>query len=462
MLRLFRVFIPASVLALLISEIALGITCFVLAAFAVLPSAPEIYLISDGGLLNVAFVVGALILGLYYQDMYGSFRIRSRMLLIQQFMLAIGIAFLVQTVQNYVLPTSLLPRQIMLLGSMLFLVSGCLFRLVYSNYIVNALETQGILFLGMSPIARELVHRFADRPELGYRSLGALTSAADDPNDCPTKHLGEVSNLRAVVSAERPDRIVVGMAERRRQLPVYDLLDLRFEGIPIEEASSMYEAAFGRISIEELHPSQLIFSAEMGPDRTQVSLQNIYSWGLALVGAILTLPLMLLVAIAVRLTSKGPAVYSQTRVGLAGKTFKLYKFRSMRVDAEVGTGAVWATKDDPRITPLGRWLRKLRLDELPQFFNVLKGEMSIVGPRPERPEFVRTLSEKIPFYKQRHCVKPGLTGWAQINYKYGDTIEDVRAKLEYDLYYIKHLNVSLDFYIMFQTVKVMLLSRGSQ
>jgi lipopolysaccharide/colanic/teichoic acid biosynthesis glycosyltransferase len=164
----------------------------------------------------------------------------------------------------------------------------------------------------------------------------------------------------------------------------------------------------------------------------------------------------------VKATSKGPALYRQKRVGLGGAPFVLYKFRSMRLDAEAGTGAVWAVKNDPRVTPLGRWLRRLRIDELPQLFNVIRGEMVIVGPRPERPEFVKTLGEKIPFYPQRHCVKPGITGWAQISHKYGDNLEDTLTKLEYDLYYIKHMSLSLDGYIIFHTLKVMLLSRGAQ
>ena len=460
MFRLFRVFIPASVLALLTSEIILCATCYVLAIYMVMPVAPEVYLFQDRGLSSLVVVVAAIVLALYYQDLYDSFRVRSRVLLVQQFSLAVGIAFLAQTIQNYVLPNTLLPRQVMLNGSLLFLLSGTVFRYFYTTYIIQALGTQSLVFLGESLMVRDLARHFRNRPELGFRVAGYLTD--DEVPEIPAPFLGKISELRAIASQVQPDRIVVGMSERRQKLPVYELLDLRFQGIPIEEASTVYESVFGRISLKELRPSQLVFSAEMGPDHTQVAIQNAYSWGLALVGLLLTFPLMILVAIAVRLTSKGPALYSQTRTGLGGKPFKLYKFRSMRVDAEVGTGAVWATKDDPRITPIGKWLRKLRFDELPQFFNILKGEMAIVGPRPERPEFVRTLSEQIPFYQQRHCVKPGLTGWAQINYKYGDTIEDVKAKLEYDLYYIKHLNVSLDFYIMFQTVKVMLLSRGAQ
>jgi lipopolysaccharide/colanic/teichoic acid biosynthesis glycosyltransferase len=171
---------------------------------------------------------------------------------------------------------------------------------------------------------------------------------------------------------------------------------------------------------------------------------------------------MLATALAVRLSSSGPILYRQVRVGLDNVPFTVYKFRSMRADAEAGTGAVWARKNDPRVTPVGRVIRKIRFDELPQLFNVLKGEMSIVGPRPERPEFVRTLSEQIPYYRQRHAVRPGITGWAQINYKYGDTLEDTIAKLEYDLYYIKNMSWSLDTFIMFHTAKAMLLSRGAQ
>ena len=179
-------------------------------------------------------------------------------------------------------------------------------------------------------------------------------------------------------------------------------------------------------------------------------------------GVVVSLPLLILVGVLVKVSSKGPVLYRQTRVGMNGAPFALYKFRSMRQDAEAGTGAVWAIRDDPRVTVLGKWLRKLRLDELPQLFNVLRGEMAVVGPRPERPEFVKTLTEQIPFYQQRHCVKPGITGWAQISHKYGDTLEDTVTKLEYDLYYIKNISPSLDGYIIFHTLKVMLLSRGAQ
>ena len=243
---------------------------------------------------------------------------------------------------------------------------------------------------------------------------------------------------------------------------MYELLDLRFGGLYIEEAARTYEAAFGRVTTKALRPSYLIFSSDLGPRPRSLQLQSMYSFVIAAIGLVIAAPIMLLVALAVRITSKGPILFRQTRVGLNGKPFTIYKFRSMRVDAEAKTGAVWAVKNDPRVTPIGKYLRILRLDELPQILNVLRGEMSIVGPRPERPEFVQTLSEIIPFYRQRHSVKPGITGWAQINYKYGETIDDAIVKLEYDLYYIKNLTSSLDMYIIFHTLKAMLVEQSGQ
>lgn len=296
---------------------------------------------------------------------------------------------------------------------------------------------------------------------MGLRIVGYLDD--DDSADNPItglKRLGTISDLGSL--DPRPRRIVVGLTERRNRLPVQKLLELRFSGIRIEEATQLYEAVFGRVCTREFRPSQLVFSQELGPRPGSQTVQDVYCFVVAVILIILTSPLMAIVALAVRLTSPGPILLHQKRVGRGEKVFTVYKFRSMYANAEARTGAVWATRNDPRITPVGRVIRRLRLDELPQLFNVLKGEMAIAGPRPERPEFVNTLSEKIPYYRQRHCVKPGITGWAQINYKYGDTIEDTIAKLEYDLYYIKNMSASLDAYIFFHTIKTMLLSRGAQ
>jgi exopolysaccharide biosynthesis polyprenyl glycosylphosphotransferase len=268
--------------------------------------------------------------------------------------------------------------------------------------------------------------------------------------------------LCQVAETVKPDRIIVALSERRCRTPLEDLLELRYRGYLVEEVSTTYEAVCGRVCTKELYPSQFIFCAQLGPRSSNLLLQTLFNLSVAVVGILVTWPLMLLSAIAVRLSSPGPILYRQVRVGLEGVPFTLYKFRSMYADAEARTGAVWATKNDPRVTPVGRFLRKHRLDELPQLFNVLRGHMSIVGPRPERPEFVQELCEQIPYYPQRHSVRPGITGWAQINYKYAETFEATVAKLEYDLFYIKNMSLSLDLYIIFQTLKAMLLTRGAQ
>ena len=274
--------------------------------------------------------------------------------------------------------------------------------------------------------------------------------------------LGPLSRLREIIAAVKPDRLVVGLSERRQTPPIYELLDLRFSGVWVEEVASLYETVFHRVCVNELRPAQLIFSSSLGPQHHNLQLQNLYSTLIALVGILLTWPFMILAAATVKLSSPGPILFGQTRVGWRDKPFTVYKFRSMRTDAEAATGAMWAQENDPRVTHLGRWLRLLRLDELPQLFNVLKGDMVIVGPRPERPEFVTALKEQIPFYSQRHSVKPGITGWAQINYKHGNTFEDAVRELEYDLYCIKNVSPWLDFYIMLRTARAMPAGQGAQ
>jgi sugar transferase (PEP-CTERM system associated) len=462
MIRLFQVFFPTGVIALLVSEIVLCTACYVLATYIVYPQFWDIYLQEEGGAWTLIPVVATIILTFYYQDMYLNLRIRSRTLLLQQLSLAIGGALLLQSLLNYARTDLLMHRQIMLVGSLLsVVVLGC-YRLIYASHVVVMLGRQRLLLVGRSELLAELARRVGrDEVELGHHIVGFVND--DEVRSLEgVRWLGSMKDLRQVVAETKPDRIVVGALDPRVQLPMMDLLDLRFKGMSIETAATFHEAIFGRLSVKELQPAELVFSQDLRPNPAVMSIQQTYSWLLALMVMVLAAPLMVIVAIAVRASSAGPVFYRQTRVGLNDRPFVLYKFRSMAANAEAGTGPVWASKNDPRVTPLGKWLRRLRLDELPQLFNVLKLEMTMVGPRPERPEFVSQLSEQIPYYRQRHSVKPGITGWAQINHKYGDTIEDTVTKLEYDLYYIKRQSVVFDFYIMFQTVKVMLLSRGAQ
>ena len=252
------------------------------------------------------------------------------------------------------------------------------------------------------------------------------------------------------------------MADRRGTLPVMEILQLRLAGVKIEEATSWLEKISGRIEVDSLYPSWLIFADGFRFSPSFVLLRRMLAIFAAIVLLLIVMPIIPLVILAIKLDSRGPVLYRQKRVGLGGKIFHCYKFRTMRQDAEADTGATWALDDDPRITRVGKFLRTVRLDEIPQLWCVLKGDMSFVGPRPERPEFVEWLAKQIPFYAVRNAVRPGITGWAQIRYKYGNSIEDSKEKLQYDLYYIKNMSLGLDLLIMFQTIKIVLLGRGAQ
>jgi sugar transferase (PEP-CTERM system associated) len=274
--------------------------------------------------------------------------------------------------------------------------------------------------------------------------------------------VGLSSELEKIVPRENVDRIVVAMGERRGQFPTEQLLQLSLSGnVSIEEGASFYERLTGRVHLDMMRPSWLIFSGRGRQARFNAVARIFLHRAAALLGAILSLPVALLTAILIKLDSRGPVLYKQERVGRNGRTFMVMKFRSMRTDAE-RNGPVWAIKEDDRVTRVGRVIRKARVDEIPQFWNILKGEMNFVGPRPERPHFVSQLAEEIPYYEQRHLIAPGLTGWAQIKYPYGSSIEDARQKLQYDLYYIKNQSIALDAAILFETVKTILFGRGAR
>ncbi len=459
MIRLFRVFIPASVLALLLSECLLILICYTLASY-VEGGDPQFYLLTEGNWTKVLVVAAVIMAGLYFQDLYTDLRIPSRLVLLQQVCLAVGCALLFMAFLGYLKRDYILGRWMMVIGSLAVIILLPSWRVFFWRYIISALRSERVILMGNSSILGEVIERLIEKPEFGYRLLGYLCEF--EPCDFAVPCLGTLADVQRVCAEYRPTRIVVGMAERRNRLPVQELLEIRFSGIIIEDAADTYEMAMRRVCSRKIQPSQLIFTSMLGPRPQAITIQNAYSLLIGLVGLVVASPVMLLTAILVKLSSRGPILYRQRRVGVNGELFTLYKFRSMYADAEARTGAVWAQVDDPRITPMGRWLRRLRIDELPQLWNVVRGQMAVVGPRPERPEFVDMLTQQIPYYRQRLAVKPGITGWAQINHKYGDTALDAMIKLEYDLYYIKHVAPMLDFYIIFHTLKVMLLSRGAQ
>ncbi len=455
MIRLFRVSIPSSAVALVISEALLLFLCYLFAAFLVLDVPLVVFLFDQGGYWHIAFLVGVIMTGLYFNGLYDNRRVDSRIRLFQQFCLVLGIAFLLQSALSYAQWGVLLPRWIMVYGSLLVLIVLPLWRIFFITSLWKSVGGQKLLFLGTSPAMREIVAHISGTPELGLVSIGYLD---DDPRVfAGTPKLGSIAELDEVVAKWHPARIIVAMEKPAQGLPVERLLELRLGGLEIEEVAATHEALFRRVATRDQPPPQLIFSKEMSPRPSSATLQAAYSLLLASITLVIAFPVMIVVAMIVKFISPGPVIYRQQCAGRHGALFSLFKFRSMQEDPGSKPGAVWPTKAGPHITTLGRWLRKLRLDELPELFNVLRGEMSIVGPRPERPEFVAMLEEKIPYYRQRLSVKPGIIGWAQINQHDDDKIEDSIEKLEYDRYYIKHLSLSLDAYIIFHTMKATLL-----
>lgn len=463
MIRIFRVYHPTGVLALFASEIVLTSLCFLLAAYLVLTEDITTYLRYDNGLVRIAIVIASIILGLHLMDLYARIQVKSRMRLLQDLCQVFGIALMAQGLISYATPNLKFGRGIMLVGSLLSLIVLFVWRLIYSAYVLRVVGAERILFVDANPLVRSIARHILAHPEIGLSIQGYMDDKEAPGADLMgAKVLGRIADLRSVAQEIRPSRIVLGIREQGDPLPVEDLLDLRFAGFTIEDAASTYEAVCRRLSTQELRPGELIFSADGRPRPGGLFLQDFVNLAVAIVGMIATLPLMILVAIAVKITSPGPVLSRQLRIGKNGIPFVINKFRSMRADAEHSHGATWGSHDDPRLTSIGGWLRRLRLDELPLLFNMLRGDVSMVGPRPERPEFVATLAERIPYYGQRHCVKPGITSWAQLNRDYGDPVEDAIAKLEYDLYYIKNSSPSLDAYIVFHTLKTMILARGAE
>ena len=273
--------------------------------------------------------------------------------------------------------------------------------------------------------------------------------------------IGNFKQISSICRTCQIDRVIVALDERRGSLPLDQLLSCRLKGIHVDDGISFSENLSGKLSVENLYPSAIIFSSGFRGVMVFKDVKRCVDLLASLLGLLLLLPLGLIIALLIKLDSRGPVFYMQERVGQDGKTFKILKFRSMTVDAEKD-GPVWAAVNDQRVTRVGRWIRKLRLDEIAQLINVIKGEMSIVGPRPERPFFVKKLEKEVPFYAHRHAVKPGITGWAQILYPYGATREDAQEKLKYDLYYIKHMSPIMDLRIISETAKIVFLGKGSR
>jgi sugar transferase (PEP-CTERM system associated) len=419
-----------------------------------------------GGHTVARFLVVVLIceFALYYNDLYDLQVMNSRARLLIALLQALGVASLCLAVIYYLAPGVSLGRGIAALAvpTIMALIFGWRMLLDSTGFFFLR-RPERLLIVGTGSTGISLTREICSRPDLNLKVLGFLDEKGENIGKSLVNPgiIGGLGDLESLVKQHSIDRVVLSLAEQRGRMPYRELLRLKFAGVTVEDAHSVFESISGKIALERLSPSWLIFSDGFRKGKFVLAAKRTLDIIAAALAITLTLPVMGCVALAILLESGRPILFRQKRVGIHGDQFEIFKFRSMRQDAEKG-GPSWASDGDSRITRVGAVIRKYRLDELPQFFNILQGEMSLVGPRPEQPYFCELLEANLPFFAQRHTVRPGLTGWAQIKYQYGSSMEDAKRKLELDLFYIKHLSVALDVAIVFETVKVILLGKGAK
>jgi len=456
-IRLFKVYYPLRTLVLLAGEALIIWLSFVVGTLLRNQDDSWLLLNVEGGYVKILMVTGIVLLLSHWFDLYDSSSLGAKWEQTFRLLLVLGLVALSLSAVGFIFPRFMPGNGSALAGLIILTFTLFCWRAAYGWLVKQPFLRERVYVLGTGERAQRLLNGLRQRAELGVEVVGwtgniegALT------RETVAAHLLGLAQHNGV------HRVIVAMPDRRKTLPVEELLDLRLAGVKVEEATSWLEKITGRIEVEQLYPSWLIFADGFRFSSGFIILRRLFSTMVAAAGLLLALPLLPFVVLAVKLDSKGAVFYRQKRVGLGGSQFYCYKFRTMREDAEADTGATWATDDDPRITRVGAFLRTSRLDEIPQLWCVLKGDMAFVGPRPERPEFVEWLSKEIPYYGVRHAVRPGITGWAQVQYKYGNTLQDAREKLQYDLFYIKNASIGLDMLIMFQTIKIVLLGRGAQ
>ena len=371
---------------------------------------------------------------------------------------------LVMVIIFYVFPASFLGRGIMALTFLFSLILTILARGVFFRLVGGETLKRRVLVLGSGTRAAEveaLLSRLGSRA--GFHLIGFVLCGDEQPGRDKSKLLGDCNALRSLVGQHRIDEIVVGVRDRRNgYFPMSKLLECKLEGTSIVDLPTFFERETGYVQLNSLSASWMVFSEGFSKTGFQRLLKRAFDISVSGAMLVATLPIMLVAALAIWLETGRPILYRQKRVGESGQIFEIFKFRSMRVDAEKDGVARWAKKNDDRITRVGKFVRLTRVDELPQLINVMRGDMSFVGPRPERPPFVHELSRKVPFYASRHSVKPGITGWAQVRYPYGASVDDAVQKLQFDLYYVKNHSLFLDLVILFQTAQVVLFRQGAR
>ncbi len=464
MIRLLNAYFPTRTLLLGISEACLVALAFVVAAIARLGVNDATLMLGyEQGSYKILVISVVFITCMYYFDLYDSFILGNRREVLTRMIQVLGAVCILLAVLYYVYPPLELGRGIVLIGFILVAMVLLVWRRLF--LILNTLPNfaERALILGDGPLARPLMSELRSRSELGIHVIGQLKNLEDGTGGLgPISSEQQLEQLLHSFGPYRPDRIIVALGDRRGKLPVEALLQLKSRGMRIQDGAEMYEAVTGKVPIESLYLSWLLFSPGFRVSHSLLIYKRVVSVIFSVITLVLLFPLMLLIALAIRLDSAGPVIFRQRRVGQNGKIFTLYKFRTMVDGVDQGDNHRPAELIDSRCTRVGSFLRRSRLDELPQLLNILRGDMYFVGPRPFVPNQEEECVEKIPYYRQRWAVKPGATGWAQVNRGYNATIEDNKEKLAYDLFYIKNISAGLDLLILFKTIKILLLGRGGR
>lgn len=415
-------------------------------------------------LLRALLMVTVLQVTYFLNDLYDYRTFNDRKVLLFQFCKATAAATAVLFILYYLVPSLTLGRGLFLLAICASAAVVLPIRLLAPKVFALSFLRENILILGTGETAMKCAEAILERTDLGFKIVGFIGEdhRLVGKSLVNPKVVGTVNDLEYFVRLNEIRSIVIAFEDRRRHMPLRQLLNLKFGGVRIYDHTTIYEKMTSKVHLKNLRASWLVFEESTVLTSLKLALKRLVDLGAALFGLVVCLPFFAVIPALIKLDSRGPVFFRQRRVGAFGKEFDILKFRTMREDAEQESGAVWAAEGDPRVTRVGAWLRKFRIDEIPQFLNILAGRMSFIGPRPERPEFVEHLERQISYYGLRHSIKPGLTGWAQVNYPYGASTGDTEEKLQFDLYYLKNMSLFLDLLILVKTVKIVLFGRGGR
>jgi sugar transferase (PEP-CTERM system associated) len=462
MIRVFNVYFPARTLFLGVSEWVVVFLAFTTALIARAGRDADLVLADEHGVYKVALVAAVYMLCMYYLDLYDAKILSNRHEVLTRILQVLGLGTLILAIVYYSFPGSQLGRGTFLLGLLFALPCLVLWREAFPRLVRSLHMAERSVIIGDGALAVGLGREIRTRLEFGLDLAGCIAVSDREAAIGGMPCIGTVAELPELMEQFRVTRVIVAMADRRGKLPLAELLAFKARGMTVQDGADLYESMTGKLQLESLRPGWLLFSPGFRTSRALLFYKRIVSFIVSLAVLTISLPLLILVAIAIRLESKGPVIFRQQRVGKDGKLFNLFKFRTMVDGADAGGKFRPAEDDDERCTRLGRWLRRTRLDEFPQLYNILRGDMDLVGPRPFVLDQEEECKRNIPFYEQRWRIKPGATGWAQVNYGYCASLEDNLHKTAYDLYYLKHMSVGLDLLILFQTIKTLLLGRGGR